>query len=541
MARKKKTDKPFDGGIDVKRAVDALTEIEDEYSISPDETLDILKQSFEKAYKIIVNDNAKNAEDMRVEADLDIEDGYLTMAEIKDVVAEVQDDFLEIELEDALEINAEAKVGEQVRIPVDLTQLDKNFIHKVINFFMQKMKEEAKLAIKNSYSSKVGHIITGEVENVEYNTVSINFGKASGVLFKRDMLKDERFKIGQKVKVFLKMVDERKKNGILVITRSDENFLRCLFAENIQEVADGIISIKGVAREAGVRSKVAVDTTNPDIDPAGSCIGPDGSRINSLRDEINKERIDIVRYSSVLPIYVFEALRPATVIGVAIDEENHRITAVVKNNESKVAIGKGGINVRLASRLVGYSIDIKELDEAMNQKLVYQSLDDIRHALALSKLDEAELALEKPEIVDEYDEEEDIVISQPMAAEAETTVVPAALPDAAPVAEAPAPVRKTVEAVEHIEIKAKPKVSLADLEAQIESEKKKRGTAPARKKRKYGQEEEVEEEAPKKAPTPSVPTMPIYSEEELRQIEAEEAEEGHHYDYDDYDDYDDKY
>lgn len=533
MARRKKSEKPFDGGIDVKSAVEALSAIEDEYNISPDDTLNILKQSFEKAYKSLVNDNAKNIEDMRVEASINIDDGYLTMCEIKDVVKEVEDDFTEIELEEARELNPDVEAGQEIRIPIDLTKLDRHFTHKVINTFSQRMREESKAAIKATFASLVGTIITGEVENVDKNTVSVSFGKASGSLFPRDLLRDERFKIGQSIRVYLKMVDEKKKNGILVISRSDENFLRCLFSEHIREVAEGIIEIKGVAREAGVRSKVSVISNNPDIDGAGSCIGPDGSRINSIRDELNKERIDIVNYNENIHLYISEALKPATVIGVAINEEERKALAVVKNDESKIAIGKAGINVRLASRLVDYSIDIKELDEAMALNLKYQSLDEIRRELALSKLDATEIeaertSLEYPTAYEDIDEEFEDGEKEAVQSVEE-------------------PTENRIDMVEHVEIKPQaPKVSLAELEAQIENEKKNKTApqpaySPYKAPRRKVEEEKVEEEVKPNPISPAVPIMPIYTEDELAELEAEEADDTEGYDEFDYDEYDEKY
>jgi len=540
MARKKKVDKPFDGGLNVREFVSSLSSIEDVYNISPDETLAILKHSFEKAYKILVNENAKNAEDMRVEATIDIDKGLVTMVEIKDVCEEenLEDDFLQLSVEEARKIDPNINAGEQLRIPVDFTKLGDKFPFKVMPLFLQRMKEESRSSIRKCFSDKIGTNIIGTVENVEENRVTVNFDKANGVMFGRDLIKDESLRIGDRIKCYLRGVDEKRKDAILMISRSDKNFLRNLFFEHVQEVSDGIITIHGISRIAGERSKISVSSSDSNIDPTGSCIGPDGSRINSIRDEVNKERIDIVKYNDNFILYVAEALRPAEVVGVNLNidpNDENKILVIVKNDGKRIAIGKSGVNVRLASQLIGKTIDIKELDEAMRENIKYTSIDDVKREQALNILDEREQS--ENSHMDDYSPEVEEEVEEKFGSLTEE--------DEEPEVKVETPEKKpTLDEQEHIEIKStKPRVSLAELEQQIEQEKKQGKAQPQAKSKsskKDSDSSSSQEEAPK-AQTPVInpkPSMPIYTEEELMEIEAEEDEDEDDFEYEDYEEYD---
>ncbi|HBD06148.1 MAG TPA: transcription termination factor NusA [Firmicutes bacterium] len=540
MARKKKVDKPFDGGLNVKEFVSSLSSIEDVYNIAPDETLAILKHSFEKAYKLLVNENAKNAEDMRVEANIDIDKGLMSMVEIKDVCEEenLEDDFLQLSVEEARQIDPNINAGEQLRIPVDFTKLGDKFPLKVMPLFLQRMKEESRSSIRKCFSDKIGTNIIGTVENVEENRVTVNFDKANGVMFGRDLIKDESLRIGDRIKCYLRGVDEKRKDAILLISRSDKNFLKNLFYEHVQEVSDGIITIHGISRIAGERAKISVSSSDSNIDPTGSCIGPDGSRINSIRDEVNKERIDIVKYNDNFILYVAEALRPAEVVGVNLNidpNDENKILVIVKNDGKRVAIGKSGVNVRLASQLIGKTIDIKELDEAMGENIKYTSIDDVKREQALNILDEKEQSENTHE--DDYSPEVEEEVEEKFGSLPEE--------DEEPEVKVETPEKKpTVDEQEHIEIKStKPRVSLVELEQQIEQEKKQGKPQPQAKSKpsKKDSENSSNQEEALKAPTPiskPKPSMPIYTEEELMEIEEEENEDEDDFEYEDYEEYD---
>lgn len=531
MRKKKEVNKPFDGGFDVKAMVEALSTIEDERSISQEETLEILRQSFEKGYKDFVDPN--NADDLLAEATLDLKGGKIHFFDIKNVVEDVQDDLVEIELDEAREIDPNIQIGDQLKTEVDITTLGDPslLIRKVANTFKQKMIEANKKALLEKFNSQIGHLISGEVEKVEKGYTVLNFGKTTAVLSAKNSIPGETFKLGENVKVYLESVGEKSKNPQLMITRANNEFLVKLFEEEVHDVYDGTVIIKKVSREPGTRAKVAVYSNNPNVDPTGACIGPDGNRIRNICAQLSGEKIDVIKYIENPALFIVEALKPASVIGIRLPNDgSNTATAVVKNQESKVAIGKKGVNVRLASRLVGLSIDVKELDEAMSSKISYRTIEDIKREEALKRLSSAE-ASDDDIVIEPVEEHKPVIV--PDAPETETkeneSVKETVAAETEPVKEQPVEPK--------IAIKSKAKISLAELEAQIENEKKKGKEAPRKKFNKKNDKSEEGQVVSTKKIEPAVPTMPIYTEEELRALDEEEDEDVDSYDeYDDYDD-----
>lgn len=545
MRKKKETNKPFDGGFDVKAMVEALSTIEDERSISQEETLEILRQSFEKAYKDWSDPN--NSDDLLAEAVLDMEQGRIHLFDVKNVVDEVEDDLIEIEVEEAKSIDPSLEIGQQLKTEVDLSKIAdmSPMIRKVANNFKQKMIEANKAALLTKFNSQIGHLITGEVEKVDHGFVILSFGKTTACLNAKNIVPGERFALGEMVKVYLEGVGEKAKNPQLLITRTSDKFLMKLFEEEVHDVYDGTVVIKKISREPGLRSKVAVYSTNPNVDPTGACIGPDGNRIRNICAQLSGEKIDVIRYIENPALFIVEALKPASVVGIKINSDGtNTAIAVVKNGESKVAIGKRGVNVRLASRLVGLSIDVKELDEAMGLKISYRTIDDIKREEALARLSVAEE--ETDDIVIESDDGdlEDYTVSVPSTEELaglDTEVKESKIPEEIPTAQPEIQPTEVVPEEKKVIITAKPKVTLAELEAQIEKEKKKAKEAPAPRKKFSRSKPTVlpaeEQPAVIKKPEPAVPTMPIYTEEELKELEEEENID--ELDTDIFEDYDD--
>lgn len=526
MGRKKQASKPFDGGFDVKAMVDALSTIEEERSITQEETLEILRQAFEKAYKDWTD--PVNSDDLLAEAVLDLEKGRIHIYEVKNVVEEVEDDLIQVEVEEAQKVDPELKAGDQLKTEVDLAVIafETSFVRKVANIFKQKMIEANKATLLAKFNSQIGTIISGEVEKVDHDSfVILSFGHTTACLNNKNIIPGEKFTLGQMVKVYLEGVGEKSKNPQLLITRTNDKFLMKLFEEEVHDVYDGTVVIKKVAREPGIRSKVAVYTSNPNVDPTGACIGPDGNRIRNICAQLSGEKIDVIKYMDNQALFIAEALKPATVVGVRIEGNGtNRAVAVVKNSESKVAIGKRGVNVRLASHLVGLSIDVKELDAAMGERISYRTIEDIKREESMANLTRAE------EVFTEYNDDEvedfDLSVDTPeVVTSKEETVVPEET--VAAVAAEEKPVAAPQE--EKIIITAKPKVSLAELEKQIEEEKRRKGKETPNTKKKFTRPSkpapsyaEPEEEIVSKPIEPAVSTMPIYTEEELKAMEEEE-------------------
>ncbi|MFA6796707.1 MAG: transcription termination factor NusA [Bacilli bacterium] len=565
--RKKEEERTFDGKFDVKSFEKALEDIQEKNQIPAEETRELLRLSIDKAARDTLEPIQDNAAALHTETVIDEKSGEISFYECKDVVDEVIDDFYQIELEDAQKIDPSYKVGDVVKHKIDLASLDYQFFARTIQNFMQKLKEATKKALIDHYSNRVGEIIIGTVDKTESGFVTLMIDKVQATLTPKNSIPGEQFLPGDQVKVLLQSIGvnetSNNKNAQLLISRTDDKFLAKLFESEIPDIADHTVEIKGIAREPGNRSKVAVDSNSPEVDPTGACIGSDGSRIKDIVSQLSNEKIDVIRYQSNPYLYIAEALKPATVDGVVfLDEEvpehkSPKAIAIVKNEESKIAIGRRGVNVRLASRLTGYSIDIKEQDEAMKNHISYTRIDDIKRKEALSRLDsdeafadEEDLDIESNSIAlenavvnadianskeSEKEEEEFTPEIEPEIETPEDEFQPE--PQEEKTEEKPVEEKKEEkeEEEEHVEITSKAKISISALEAEIERDKKKSGTATNRRNYKKNKKEDK-----KKVVEIDVDNaMPIYTEEELRNMEEEENDTSSNYDdYDEFEEYD---
>ena len=277
----------------------ALEEIEASKGISKETILQFLEESLIKAYR-----KQLGGDDADVRASIDPEKGTIELCQVKNVVKEVEDDFLEISVEDAnaLDPKKKYKAGDEFVIEAPIDELRKATAMSVKSMLKQKFAEAEKSILYETFKDKIGTIITGKVEKVDERGISVNIVKTSVYLPKKELIGDERFIVGETIKIYVDDVASGTKGAHIVVSRSKEGFLKCLCAEEIHEIYDGTIQIKGIAREAGERSKVAVYSPDPKIDPAGACIGPNGSRIQKIVSQlgnggINKEKIDIIGYS----------------------------------------------------------------------------------------------------------------------------------------------------------------------------------------------------------------------------------------------------
>ena len=529
--------------LDAKIFLKAIDELE-EKGISREVTIQALKESFESLFK------KKNYEDTRVECNIDVENATIEIYSVKTIVEEVMDDNLEIALEDAILENPDAKVGEDFKTPHTIDSFTKADALKFKSVLQQKIKEAEKAAIYAAYSDKEGELITGTVEKIEPGKfTSINIGRTTVYLNDQHKIGDEQFHVGQTVKVYLSQINSASKGPKFYVSRADAGFLKRLFEEEIPEIFDGTVVIKDIAREAGERSKVAVYSTDPNVDPIGACIGQGGTKIQKICSQLGKEKIDIVLYHEYPGLYIAEALKPANVVGVKLNEEAHTAIAVVRNDELRVAIGKRGINAILAVKLTNWKIDIKEQDVAFAEGITADSLE-----LMARKEEAMILERRRSEILkqNELEKETEVVEESPVVEESavveETPVIEApveevSIKEETPVVEEPIVEEEPVKeepVVEYNPVRMQPKVSLADLEKQIEEEKKKKTQQTTSKKKSYKKEEEVEEEEVKKVDPTNY--MSIYTDEELEEFEYEDEEENEYDDDDiDYSEYDSYY
>lgn len=551
--------------MDVNQIKEALTMLERSNGIQESTALEALKEGIVKAYKREIG-----IDEMPVELVFDLDKGIIELYRLYAVVREVEDEYLEISIEDA-NANKEGKVyglGDYYPVQADLKELRSATLRSIKSIFSQKIKEVEKGNLYEAFKDKIGTMITGKVETIDDRGASVNVSGTSIFLPRREMIGDETFTSGQSIKLFINKVDNTKKLQI-DISRSCPGFLEALFKEEIPDIYNGNIIIKKVARQAGERSKVAVYSPDPNVDPAGACIGPNGSRVqkivSSLGNGENKEKVDVIQYSENPSLFIVEALKPARVAGISVDEENKEATVVVKDDSLSLAIGRKGVNVRLAVTLTGYKIDILTEEEAREKEFEYTSFEELQSiAMALkaekiSQLQKEELAKQAtggngvlPGLPEGY------VAPQQRIYEAEKTDIDVALEiqseeeeiESTPVIEEVQEEVKEVEAPQIPEEKEEPEftevkttTSLSDLEASLEADSKRQNNQKQRtnKKKKDNAKEESEEKA--NVQTTTGPQMSIYTEEELKAFEEEEQAESDYVDDEDvnYDDYDDYY
>ena len=552
----------------------ALEEIEASKGISKDTILDMLKESLIKAYR-----KQLGGDDADVRVNIDPEKGIIDMCQVKAVVDEVEDDFLQISVQDANDADKSKKykAGDEFVIPATIDELKKATAMSVKSMLKQKFAEAEKSILYETFKDKIGTIITGKVEKVDDRGISVNIVKTSVFLPKKELIGDEKFIVGETIKIYVDDVASGTKGAHIVVSRSKEGFLRCILAEEISEIYDGTVQIKAIAREAGERSKVAVYSKDPTIDPAGACIGSNGARIQKVVSQlgnggINKEKIDIIGYSDNTALFIMEALKPARVVGAIVNQEEKSAIAIVNDDSFSLAIGRRGVNVRLAVKLTGYNIDVKTETMAAEEGLEYISLEEATaeenakkaEQILLKKANEENAAQPSvlrglPEgyvapqdrVYEEETAEDNADLTEALENEAEKkeAVIEAAPVIETPVEEpvkeeepapAPAPVKEEVKE-EHKEVKTT--TSIEDLEKSLADEsarKANKGAKKSFKKNNKKAEEEVEEE--NKPVISTGERMSIYTEEELREMEEEEKYEDEVEDDDiDYDEFDEYY
>lgn len=542
--------------INVNEINAALEAIEVNKGISRDVVLTALKESMMKAFR-----KSLGADDALVGVDIDLDKGVFEMYQIKNVVEDVQDDLLEISVEDANEDKAKSyKVGDEYRIYVPIEELRKAMVITIKSLLKQKFAEAEKEVLHEQFKDKINTLITGRVEQYDERGATVNIGKASVYLTRKEMIKDERFAVGDTIKLFVNDVATGPRGAHIVVSRASEGFLKAIMTEEIHDIYDGTIEIVSVAREAGERSKVAVTSKDINVDPAGACIGPNGTRIQKVVSQLgngaSKEKIDIITYKDNAGLYIMESLKPAQVVGVQVDEEKKSALVVVKDDSLSLAIGRKGVNARLAVKLTGYHIDIKVESEALAEGLTYQSFEELsaqdmeEHARKVAEAQKQSLVYQGeysgalPGLPEGY------VAPQERKYEAESNDFDEALEEVAESEEITAAtpkvevVKEEVEEVEPAEVKeevttsVKTTTTLEDLEKSLEDSSKNAKKSTSNRRKKKIEEEKEEESVVKHADTPR---MSIYTEEELKEMEAEEEAEEEveeeDIDYDEYDQY----
>jgi N utilization substance protein A len=353
--------------------VDALSQVAHERGVTNDELISNFEEALRLAYLRQKGFRQKEVEEEGkgpiIEVHLDPQEGSLEVLEIKRVVETIEDTDKEIELGTAQKYDPEVALGEEMEFPVDPEEFSRIAVQIAKQVLTQRLKEAERTRVHNEYKDKEGEVVTGSVARVDNRgNVYVELGRGEALMPQKEQIPTERYHPGQRVKVYLKQVQRSAKGPSLVVSRANEELLRFLLRQEVPEIAEGIVEVKAVAREPGSRSKVAVMSHNPNVDPIGACIGHKGQRIQAVSAELGRERVDIIQWSSNPKEFIRNALSPATVGEIVTEaatteDGKNRAAVVVAKDQHSLAIGKAGQNVRLASRLTGYEIDFEEAEE----------------------------------------------------------------------------------------------------------------------------------------------------------------------------------
>ncbi len=338
--------------------LEALNILEKEKDISKETLLDAIENSLLNACK----NHFGKADNVKVIMDRETCD-YRLFAE-KTVVEDVEDPIEQISLEDAHEIDGSYTLGDIVQIPIESKSFGRIATQNAKNLILQKIREEERKVVYDQYFEKEKDIVTGVVQRYVGKNVSINLGKADAMLTENEQVKGEVFKPTERIKLYVVEVKNTTKGPKILVSRTHPELVKRLFESEVTEVKDGIVEIKSIAREAGSRTKMAVWSNNPMVDPVGACVGMNGVRVNSIVDELRGEKIDIVCWDENPGNLIQNALSPAKIVAVFADPDEKTAKVVVPDYQLSLAIGKEGQNARLAARLTGYKIDIKSETQA---------------------------------------------------------------------------------------------------------------------------------------------------------------------------------
>ena len=386
---------------------EALEVLEKEKNISKDTLLDAIKQSLLQACKNHYGRNEAN----NVVVNIDPKTCEFEIYAEKRVVDVVEDDLEEISLADARMKDPRYELGDIVRVDIKSKEFGRIATQNAKNVILQKIREEERKVLYDQYYGMEKEVVTGIVQRVMGKNVSINLGKADAILAENEQVRGEEFHPTEHIKVYILEVKDTPKGPRIQVSRTHPGLVKRLFESEVAEVRDGTVEIKSIAREAGSRTKIAVWSNDPDVDPVGACVGMNGARVNSIVEELRGEKIDIINWDENPAILIENALSPAKVIAVMADPEEKTALVVVPDYQLSLAIGKEGQNARLAARLTGFKIDIKSETQAKESGDLYdydeeEEFYEDEAAEDAENVEESQEAEETEEVSEEVSEEE---------------------------------------------------------------------------------------------------------------------------------------
>lgn len=373
----------------------AINQICDEKNIPRDQILETIKSAVRAAYRKDYGNKEQN-----IDVDLDEKREMITIYLVKEIVKKVEDGETQISLKEAQRYKKDAKVGKMVKIDVTPLEYGRIAAQSAKQVIIQKIQEAERDIMYNTFKDRENELLNAMVQRVEYGTVHVNLdNKLTTILPTDQQIPRERYYAGQRVKLYLDKVIKTSRGPQLIISRSHPNLVMKLLELEIPEIKSALVEVKAIAREPGVRSKIAVTSNDPKIDPIGSCVGQKGVRVQNVMDELNGERIDIIQWAEDIEQYIRTALAPAKVAAIEIDKDDRRAKIYVNPDQRPLAIGKNGQNVRLASRLTGYELDIMDIaDMAGTEAEKGPKIEEIKDLTGLSpeiieKLEAANLTM----------------------------------------------------------------------------------------------------------------------------------------------------
>ncbi|MEJ2542513.1 MAG: transcription termination factor NusA [Calditrichaceae bacterium] len=352
--------------------MEAITQIAKDKKIEKENLRDILENIFTS----MVEKKYGTAENFDVIVNID--KGDIEIFQEKTVVDIVEDPVSEIDLESALKIDPDAEVGEEVVEVIDPAEFGRRLIVTAKQSLNQRIRDFERENVMEEYANRIGEIIIGDIHQIHKKGIYINLDKTEVLLPREEQIYNERLRRGETVRCLIKEVRNQGRGPEIIVSRADKQFLVRLFELEVPEIYDGIVEIKRVAREAGDRSKIAVESIDRRIDAVGACVGMKGVRIQAVVRELNNEKIDILNFSSEPEIFIPRALTPAKPVKVIVNQEDQLAVAIIKDDEMSLAIGRNGQNLRLASEITGYQIEpIKESDYEAEGTAVTTSIEDV--------------------------------------------------------------------------------------------------------------------------------------------------------------------
>ncbi len=348
-----------------KELKEALELLEKEKDISKETLLEAIENSLIQACKTHFGGRADN-----VKAVVDRETYNFSVYAEREVVEEVEDPLLQITLEAAREIDPHLGIGDVAQVQIKSKEFGRIATQNAKNVILQKIREEERKVLFNQYYGKEKEVVTGIVQRYLGKNVSINLGKVDAMLNENEQVKGETFLPTERIKVYILEVRDMTKGPRILVSRTHPELVKRLFESEVTEVKDGIVEIRSIAREAGSRTKMAVHSNDPNVDPVGACVGLNGARVGAVVEELRGEKIDIINWSDNSALLIENALSPAKVICVVADDDEKTAQVIVPDYQLSLAIGKEGQNARLAARLTGFKIDIKSETQARESGLL---------------------------------------------------------------------------------------------------------------------------------------------------------------------------